>query len=173
MPLAQKLTLAAIATCAIVVATSIAQTSFYVYPNAETKSAFFTGYSPYRVVEGFRLQEGMAARQSSADSAAGRTFASHHELWQSNVLIKSGDEAHMMASLQEDALSSLTEYGAYVVHDVNELQNHDLNRGFSFRYFKGNTNGVVSVEMARPASLQEAGMTSVGPGTDVVALKIG
>jgi len=172
MTLAKKLVVALgilVAAFSILAAMVISERSRYIYPNADTRSSFINSYRPEKVVDQFRSRDWSFAIGEPGGSSAGKRFASHYRIWQSDVLLNPGDDFKMMAALRNDILISLNQNGAQV---ADLYGSRTTNSGFEFRYTVGNTNGRVTADLTKPVGTENAASLPIRAGENFIGLKV-
>src|SRR3954468_15547351 len=121
-----------------------------VYPTDETKSSFLKSYSPDDVIARFKASGG-SQRLEPASSSAGRRFATHQREIRNLFVMRSADEARLMAALQKDLSSKLKFQTGKIVNETG-----DPSSGYEFDYLAGKGIGKVSlkpIQILDPASM--------------------
>lgn len=111
----------------------------YVYPTPETQSAFLKSYRATPVVDRFKAKQSSSS-QSSADSAAGRKFVTHHSEEDQYFVIESALKPMLIATMKDDMAEQLVKQGAQIVRQT------DSQSGFEVRYELGKSRGVVALD---------------------------
>lgn len=138
-----------------------------VYPTPETQSAFFKNYSPASTIARFRI-EGSGAQQSApGGSSAGRGCAFHKKEFVSLCVIASGNSAPLMAEVERDIRSSLSQQDARIIGEAHA-------EGFQFDYSAGRSIGTVVVDpiVVVDATSVAGPHGGIAPGEIAVKLRI-
>jgi hypothetical protein len=135
-------------------------------PTSETESAFLKTYTPNKVIDRFKVAA-FSEESTVTSGGAGRGFATHEEVFEPILVIKTGDWVALIQALRDDIASRLAAQSGEIVEESGTSVD-----GFKIKYTVGKSEGTVAVESLKSVAASSLGAVGSGPDKVTVSLHI-